>query len=113
MASHGLVEVDSIEIKVLVDNEVDPITPSNNPAVQYRGLMQGVPLDPLPIDDSRGGAQAELSMSNICCGAHGLSLMIVRRPLYSFASLPRHLCRGKGGGGGSGGFLAEKLSWST
>lgn len=81
MASHGLVEVDSIEIRVLVDNEVDPITPSNNPAVQYRGLMQGVPLDALPPDTDRGGAQAELSMSNICCGAHGLSLMIVRRPL--------------------------------
>lgn len=82
MASHGLVEVDSIEIKVLVDNEVDPITPSNNPAVEYRGLMQGVPLDPLPSDGHhRGGAQAELSMSNICCGAHGLSLMIVRRLL--------------------------------
>ncbi|KAJ4420906.1 hypothetical protein N0V82_004086 [Gnomoniopsis sp. IMI 355080] len=76
MASYGLVEVDSIEITVLVDNEVDPITPSNNPAVQYSGLMQGVPLDPLPPDGSRGDAQAELKMSNICCGAHGLSLMI-------------------------------------
>lgn len=87
MASFGLVEVDAIEIKVLVDNEVDPISPSNNPAVQYRGLMQGVPLDPLPSDGDRGGAQAELSMSNICCGAHGLSLMIVRHTSLIHVSL--------------------------
>lgn len=78
MASHGLVEVDSIEIKVIVDNEVDPISPSGNPSVQYAGLMQGQPLDPLPPGDDRGGAKAELKMENICCAAHGLSLMIVR-----------------------------------
>lgn len=82
MASHGLVEVDSIEIKVIVDNEVDPISPSGNPAVQYAGLMQGQPLDPLPPGDDRGGAQAELKMENICCAAHGLSLMIVRAPSF-------------------------------
>lgn len=76
MASHGLVEVDSIEIKVIVDNEVDPISPSNNPAVQYTGLFQGQPLDPLPPGHDRGDAKAEIKMENICCGAHGLSLMI-------------------------------------
>lgn len=76
MASHGLVEVDSIEIKVIVDNEVDPISPSNNPAVQYTGLFQGQPLDPLPAGHDRGDARAELKMDNICCGAHGLSLMV-------------------------------------
>lgn len=76
MASHGLVEVDSIDITVIVDNEVDPISPSNNPAVQYAGLLQGVPLDVLDPNDPRGGAQAELRMSSICCGAHGLSLLI-------------------------------------
>lgn len=78
MASHGLVEVDSIEIKVIVDNEVDPISPSNNPNVQYAGLLRGPPLDPLPAGDDRGGAKAEMKMENICCAAHGLSLMIVR-----------------------------------
>lgn len=80
MASHGLVEVDSIEITVIVDNEVDPISPSNNPAVQYPGLLRGQPLDPLPAGHDRGDAKAEMKMENICCGAHGLSLMIVRAP---------------------------------
>lgn len=79
MASRGLVEVDSIEIKVIVDNEVDPISPSNNPAVQYTGLLQGIPLDPIPEGEDRGGAELEVKMSNICCGAHGLSLMITAR----------------------------------
>ncbi|KAF3763434.1 metallo-beta-lactamase superfamily protein [Cryphonectria parasitica EP155] len=78
-SSQGLVEVDSIEIKVIVDNEVDPISPSNNPAVQYAGLMQGLPLDSLPAGDSRGGAKGEVRMGSICCGAHGLSLMITAK----------------------------------
>lgn len=76
MTSHGLVEVDSIEIKVIIDNEVDPISPSNNAAVQYTGLFQGQPIDPLPEGHGRAGAEGELKMGNICCGAHGLSLMI-------------------------------------
>lgn len=82
MAPSGLVEVDSIEIKVIIDNEVDPISPSNNPAVQYTGLFQGQPLDPLPPGHQRGDAAAEIKMENICCGAHGLSLMIVRPPRH-------------------------------
>lgn len=83
MNPSGLVEVDSIEIKVIIDNEVDPISPSNNPAVQHAGLLQGLPLDPLPPFEGhrRGDAAAELRMDNICCAAHGLSLMIVR-PKY-------------------------------
>lgn len=108
MASHGLIEVDSIDIKVLVDNEVDPITPSNNPAVEYRGLMQGVLLDPLPSNGHRGGAQAELSMSNICCGAHGLSLMIVRNLLPFSANHQKP----PGGFLRLNSFFKTKLSWS-
>lgn len=50
--AHGLLEVDSIEIKVIdIDNELDPISPSQeSPAVQYDGLMQGhlQPVDSLP-----------------------------------------------------------------
>lgn len=91
MASHGLVQVDSIEITVIVDNEVDPISPSNNPAVQYAGLMQGVPLTVLDPDTPRGGAQAELRMQSICRGAHGLSLLIVGR----MCSLISPLCHGR------------------
>lgn len=90
MASYGLVEVDSLQVKVIVDNEIDPISPTNNPAVQYTGLMQGVPLAPLKdaASHDRGDAIAELRMDHICCGAHGLSLMIVCHDFLP-PSLPR------------------------
>lgn len=77
MTPDGLVEVDSIEIRVLVDNEIDPISPSGNPAVHQPAYMQGISLTPLPSHD-RGNASAEIRMGNICCGAHGLALLIVR-----------------------------------
>ena len=75
--AHKLVELDNIEITVIVDNEIDPISPSNNPEVRYKGLFQGVPMTPIPAGQDRGGAKGEFRMDSICCGAHGLSLMIV------------------------------------
>lgn len=77
MAFFSLTEVDSIEITVVVDNEVDPISPSNNPAVKCIGPFQGLAIAPVPSPESRGGATVELRMDKICCGAHGLSLLIV------------------------------------
>ncbi|CAK7199833.1 hypothetical protein SEUCBS139899_002519 [Sporothrix eucalyptigena] len=71
----SLVEVDKIEITVLVDNELDPITPSLNPEVQYAGQMRGLQLTAVD-PHTRGDAPLELRMDSICCAAHGLSLMI-------------------------------------
>ena len=68
-------ELDTLEFSVLVNNEVDPISPSPNPAVQYNGLFSGVPLT--PIRDPRGDAKLEARMDSICCGAHGLSIVVV------------------------------------
>lgn len=67
-----LQEVDTIDIQVLVDNELDPISKSSNPSVVDTTSFR---LTPLPAE-SRGPAAMELRMDNICCGAHGLSLMI-------------------------------------
>lgn len=76
----ALIDVDKIEITVLVDNELDPITPSLHPDVQYAGQMRGLQLTPIPKDDHghgvRGDADLELRMDSICCAAHGLSLLI-------------------------------------
>lgn len=71
MAIH-LQELDRIDIQVLVDNELDPISKSPNPAVTDTTSFRLTPLPP----DSRGPAAVELRMDQICCGAHGLSLMI-------------------------------------
>jgi len=78
MAANRLLEVHSLEIVVIVDNELDPISPSPNASIKVPSQMgtiaMNAPLDPA----ARGGAVAELRMDNICCSAHGLSLMIVR-----------------------------------
>ncbi len=73
-----LPELDSLEILVIVDNELDPISPSPNPAVAQSGGMKTIGLNgpDLTKDPSRGGAARELRMDHICCSAHGLSLLI-------------------------------------
>ncbi|KAH7268567.1 beta-lactamase-like protein [Fusarium solani] len=75
-AKPPLVEVDSLEIHVLVNDEIDQISPSPNPRVQHTQSFAGVPLSRVPDPMARGGANWEMSMRNICCGAHGLSLFI-------------------------------------
>ena len=75
-----LTPVDRIEITVLVDNELDPISPSQSDHAHYAGQMRGIKLQPINKSDGgteRGDAGLELRMDAICCAAHGLSLMIV------------------------------------
>lgn len=72
----NLVELDSLEILVIVDNELDPISPCPNEAVQQFGTIRDIGLHGAHIASNRGGAKRELRMDGICCSAHGLSLMI-------------------------------------
>ncbi|KAK7969017.1 beta-lactamase-like protein [Apiospora saccharicola] len=51
---NALVELDSLLIQTIVNDEIDQISPSPHP----------------------GGATRELRMDTLCCGAHGLSLLI-------------------------------------
>ena len=72
-----LVELDSVEILVIIDNELDPISPSPNPAVQQSGGIKDITMRAPPLPSTaRGGSAAEFRMDHICCSAHGLSLMI-------------------------------------
>lgn len=82
-AKQPLVEVDSLEIHVLVNDEIDQISPSPNPRVQHKQSFAGVPLSRVPDPTARGGANWEMPMRNICCGAHGLSLFIVSIVVFS------------------------------
>jgi 7,8-dihydropterin-6-yl-methyl-4-(beta-D-ribofuranosyl)aminobenzene 5'-phosphate synthase len=75
-AISNLVEVDSLTIQVIVNNEVDPISNSTNPNVKQTYGLMGPSLSPIADPKLRGGAQKELRMDSICCGAHGLSLLI-------------------------------------
>lgn len=70
-----IVELDSLEILVIVDNELDPISPCPNETVQQSGGLRELGLGGAVID-GRGGAKRELRMDSVCCSAHGLSLMI-------------------------------------
>ncbi|OJJ48590.1 hypothetical protein ASPZODRAFT_150786 [Penicilliopsis zonata CBS 506.65] len=72
-----LTEIDSIEIHCLVNDELDPITPSMNPAVKVASQFMGIPLSPLAPGTQRDGATMEMRMDNICCAAHGISLLLI------------------------------------
>ncbi|RDW76309.1 uncharacterized protein DSM5745_06301 [Aspergillus mulundensis] len=73
-----LAELDDLEIHVIVNDELDPISPSPNPAVKVASRFMGIPLTPLDSDAGarRGGAAMEMRMDNICCAAHGISLLL-------------------------------------
>lgn len=75
-----LLELDSVEILVIVDNELDPISKSPNPAVEQTGGLQTIGIHGPDISQEPGrgkaGSWREMRMDQICCGAHGLSLMI-------------------------------------
>ena len=71
-----LQELDSLEITVIIDNELDPISPCPNEAVQQTGSLKDIGLNAAPTVRDRGEARREVRMDAICCSAHGLSLMI-------------------------------------
>jgi 7,8-dihydropterin-6-yl-methyl-4-(beta-D-ribofuranosyl)aminobenzene 5'-phosphate synthase len=75
----ALLELDSLEILVIVDNEVDPISKYPHPAVSGYGNLADIAVGSpyRPSDRPKGGDVREVKMEQICCGAHGLSLMVV------------------------------------
>ena len=77
MAAPALLELDTLEILVIVDNELDPISASPNPLVEQTGGMRTIAINgPTLAPSDRAGAVKELRMDHVCCSAHGLSLMI-------------------------------------
>jgi len=69
-----LVEVDALEVQVIVDNEADPMSTYTNAGVEVSGRMADVAMGSAIATD-RGEAR-EMRMEDICCGAHGLSLLV-------------------------------------
>ncbi|ODM21297.1 hypothetical protein SI65_04350 [Aspergillus cristatus] len=70
-----LAEIDSLDIHIIVNDELDPISPSPNAAVKVASRFMGIPLTPLSSE--RGGATMEMRKDNICCAAHGISLLLI------------------------------------
>ena len=78
MATTSLVPLDALEVHVIVDNEVDPISSYTQiPDVEGTGRFLDLALNTPFTVEGRGTARKEMRMENLCCGAHGLSLMIV------------------------------------
>ena len=72
-----LVELDALEILVIVDNELDPFSPCSNESVKQSGGVMDIAMRPSSQFSSESmGTYQELRMDNICCSAHGLSMMI-------------------------------------
>ena len=80
MSDFDLVEVDSLEALVIVDNDLDPLSPIAPDTVQVSGLLGHLASNsPHKLND-RGDACKELRMEDVCCSAHGLSILVVSAP---------------------------------
>jgi 7,8-dihydropterin-6-yl-methyl-4-(beta-D-ribofuranosyl)aminobenzene 5'-phosphate synthase len=73
-----LIPLDTLDILAIVENETDPMSPAP-PCVTVTGRLGEVALGKgrLVGDVRGGGIVKEVAMEQLCCGAHGLSLMIV------------------------------------
>lgn len=74
-------QIDTLDIRVLVNDQLDNIAPSRHDEVVALGRFSHVPLRKLNDTERQGrsNAKLELYLPNSCCGAHGLSLIIVSR----------------------------------
>ncbi|KAI9371186.1 cytochrome P450 [Aspergillus egyptiacus] len=76
MPQLNLVEVDSLEAQIIIDNDLDPMSTIAPDTVQVSGLMRNLAMGSLHHLNDRGDAHKELQMEDICCSAHGLSVLI-------------------------------------
>ncbi|KAF6823929.1 metallo-beta-lactamase superfamily protein [Colletotrichum plurivorum] len=72
----NLIELDAVEVLVIIDNELDPISPCPNPLIEQSGGIKDICTRARRTPPDGGEPVLELRMDNICCSAHGLSLMI-------------------------------------
>ncbi len=77
MSLSTLAEVDSMEILIVVNDEIDQISRSPNQAIKQVGGLASLKMAPIDPTEPRNGAVAELKMNHICCGAFGFSAVIV------------------------------------
>ncbi|KAI2786583.1 hypothetical protein POX_g08970 [Penicillium oxalicum] len=71
-----LQEVDSLEAIVIIDNELDPMSPPAPDTVEITGNLRTIGMHSRHRLTNRGGASRELRMEDVCCAAHGLSILV-------------------------------------
>jgi 7,8-dihydropterin-6-yl-methyl-4-(beta-D-ribofuranosyl)aminobenzene 5'-phosphate synthase len=77
-----LVEVDTLEAIVIIDNEIDVMSTIAPNTVTNSGRMSNLALGQPENVHGRGEATKEMPMEAICCGAHGLSVLVVWHILH-------------------------------
>ncbi|KAK2737364.1 Kynureninase (L-kynurenine hydrolase) [Myotisia sp. PD_48] len=65
----------SLEVTVIVDNELDVMSPPPPGTVESTGLLGNIGMRS-PLVHGRGEGTRELKMDSICCSAHGLSVLL-------------------------------------
>jgi 7,8-dihydropterin-6-yl-methyl-4-(beta-D-ribofuranosyl)aminobenzene 5'-phosphate synthase len=75
----NLGEVDSLEAIVIIDNELDPLSPPAPNTVQVSGNLGAIAMGSTHKLTDRGEACRELRLGDVCCAAHGLSILVVSR----------------------------------
>lgn len=87
MHSLDLQEVDSLEAVVIIDNELDPLSMPAPDTVQLSGNLGTIAMSAGHVLTDRGDACREMRMEDICCSAHGLSILVVRWRAFIFKKL--------------------------
>lgn len=77
MSRCGLEEIDALEAVVIIDNDLDPLSTIAPDTVQVSGQLGSLAAAAPHRLTDRGDACRELRMEDICCSAHGLSVLVV------------------------------------
>ncbi|KAJ5780382.1 hypothetical protein N7457_005542 [Penicillium paradoxum] len=72
----SLEEVDSLEAIVIIDNELDPLSPPAPDTVKVSGNLGSIAMGSEHTLTDRGEACKELRLGDVCCAAHGLSILV-------------------------------------
>jgi 7,8-dihydropterin-6-yl-methyl-4-(beta-D-ribofuranosyl)aminobenzene 5'-phosphate synthase len=72
----NLIEIDSLEAIVLIDNELDALSTTPLDTVINAGRLPNIAMASPATIKNRGGCTKEFRMEDICCGAHGLSILL-------------------------------------
>ena len=83
----SLVEIDSLEALVIIDNELDLISPVDPARVTAYGNLGHLAMSSTCKVHDRGSATKELRMDHLCCAAWGLSIFLVCMPFSMLFSL--------------------------
>ncbi|KLJ13348.1 hypothetical protein EMPG_11724 [Blastomyces silverae] len=74
--SSSLVEIDALEAVVIVDNELDLMSPPAPGPVKVSRLIGEIGLTSPHHIQNRAEATKELRLEDVCCSAHGLSVLL-------------------------------------